>query len=195
MGYQRVAVILAAGMVATLACSRAQQPSPTLAASPAATDEDAARRDSLARVEGARRDSIAAAERERASREQRMRDEATRRENALLAEPVHFDYDQWSLTQESRDRLGAKAAILIQRPTLRLRITGHADERGSDEYNLALGQQRAAAVRRYLVELGVPEQRLVATSLGEERPVCVVPEESCWRQNRHAGFEWLAESD
>lgn len=78
--------------------------------------------------------------------------------------------------------------VLRGDPTYRLRIEGHADERGSDEYNLALAMRRAAAVQRYLANGGIESSRLEAVSLGEERPVCVEPAEGCWQRNRRAEF-------
>jgi len=73
-----------------------------------------------------------------------------------------------------------------------IRISGHADERGSSEYNLALGQRRAAAAKRYLVERGVAESRVETTSFGEERPACTSADESCYAQNRRDEFEITA---
>src|SRR5205085_8260029 len=80
--------------------------------------------------------------------------------------------------------LDRKARILSANPQLRIRIEGNADERGSDEYNLALGMRRAAAVRRYLADHGVATDRIAATSNGEERPVCGGHDESCLGENR-----------
>ena len=73
-----------------------------------------------------------------------------------------------------------------------MRIAGHADERGSTEYNLALGTQRAAQAKRYLVERGVAAARIETTSFGEERPVCTENTEACWAQNRRDEFEITA---
>jgi peptidoglycan-associated lipoprotein len=141
----------------------------------------------MARAEGARRDSLAREERLRAEREQRI--QAAR---ATLLEPIYFDYDRADLSDESKSGLQAKLPILTNSPDVKLRITGHADERGSDEYNLALGQSRAATALRYLVDHGIDRSRLDLTSYGEERPVCTEPNEGRWSRNRRAGFELIA---
>jgi peptidoglycan-associated lipoprotein len=99
---------------------------------------------------------------------------------------VYFDYDESSLIDEARDKLARNADLLKSSPQLMVTIEGHADERGTNEYNLALGERRANAVRDYLSSLGVAANRLRTISYGEERPVCTQSEESCWSQNRRA---------
>ncbi|HXU44355.1 MAG TPA: peptidoglycan-associated lipoprotein Pal [Thermoanaerobaculia bacterium] len=101
-----------------------------------------------------------------------------------FAENVYFDYDESALSDESRDRLSRNADLLKGAPQLQLLIEGHADERGTNEFNLALGERRANAVKDYLASLGVADARLRTLSYGEERPVCTESEESCWSQNR-----------
>ncbi|MEP7343824.1 MAG: OmpA family protein [Gemmatimonadaceae bacterium] len=176
-------------LFALAACSTKQpstppQPSPVPATD--SPDRDAARRDSIARAEAereaARLDALARAERERRVNEAR----------ATILQLVHFDYDRADLSAESQRTLDAKLGILKDTPELRLRITGHTDERGSDEYNLALGQRRAASVKRYLVEYGITPNRLDIVSKGEESPLCNESDDSCWRQNRRAEFEITA---
>ena len=102
-------------------------------------------------------------------------DEARRREEIekmrrVLEEMVFFDYDRSELRDDAQMILNAKVAILKSRPDLRLRIEGHADERGSVEYNLALSLRRANRVREYLVDVGLAASRLDVAALGEERP-------------------------
>ena len=99
---------------------------------------------------------------------------------------VYFQYDEDSLSDESRERLARNAELLRSQPQFQITIEGHADERGTNEYNLALGERRANAVRDYLGSLGVGADRLRTLSYGEERPVCTEVEESCWSQNRRA---------
>ena len=111
--------------------------------------------------------------------------------NMLIA-VVHFDLDQADLRSDATAALDAKIPILQANPTVTLRIAGHTDERGSDEYNLALGQRRAAAAKRYLVEHGIAESRLETISYGEERPVAQGHDEDAWAQNRRAEFEITA---
>src|SRR5262245_13165552 len=99
---------------------------------------------------------------------------------------VYFDYDESTLTDDTRDKLSRNADLLKSRPEFSVTIEGHADERGTNEYNLALGERRANAVRDYLSSLGVAADRMRTISYGEERPVCTQNEESCWSQNRRA---------
>ena len=99
---------------------------------------------------------------------------------------IYFDYDESTLTDDTRDKLSRNADLLKSQPQFSVTIEGHADERGTNEYNLALGERRANAVRDYLGSLGVSASRLRTLSYGEERPVCTQTEESCWSQNRRA---------
>lgn len=156
--------------------------------------------DSIAR-ERARQDSIRmaneAAARERARQDSiRLANEAAERELAsmrtALTASIRFDYDQDELRDDARATLEAKLPILNANPGLRLRIAGHADERGSEEYNLALGQKRAASVQRWFSVRGVSADRFELVSYGEERPVCTESDESCYAQNRRAEFEVTA---
>lgn len=107
------------------------------------------------------------------------------RRQGLLGD-VYFDYDRAELSSETRDRLARNARFLTEHSQFRLTIEGHCDERGTSEYNLALGERRAAAVREYLSSLGVSSDRLTTLSYGKERPVCTEGDESCWRLNRRA---------
>lgn len=126
-------------------------------------------------------------------------DEAARgalaRVRATLAEKVFFDYDQSTLSDEARASLDRKLPILRANAGLRLRISGHADERGSDEYNIALGQRRAVAVKRYLMDQGIDGGRLDIVSLGEEQPAVQGMSEDAFAQNRRAEFEITAGGD
>lgn len=105
---------------------------------------------------------------------------------------VHFDYDQAEIRAEDRAVLDRKAQILGANSGLRLTVSGHADERGSDEYNLALGNRRAAAAKTYLVNKGVDASRLGVVSYGEEKPLDSGHDESAWAQNRRAEFDATA---
>ena len=105
---------------------------------------------------------------------------------------VYFHYDRADLTDAARTTLQTSAGLLKQwvqwAPALRVTIEGHADNRGTNEYNLALGERRAASVRDYLVSLGVSNDVLSIVSKGEEQPVCTEDTESCWEQNRRGVF-------
>ena len=101
---------------------------------------------------------------------------------------VFFATDSYGLTPDARDTLAADAAWLGKHPTIKILIEGHCDERNTREYNLALGQRRADAVRDYLVFLGVPASRIQTISYGEERPFAFGHNEAAWRLNRRAHF-------
>ncbi|MDP9422406.1 MAG: peptidoglycan-associated lipoprotein Pal [Pseudomonadota bacterium] len=102
------------------------------------------------------------------------------------SDTVYFGTDEYSLDQATQVTLAAQARWLIATPNVRASIEGHADERGTREYNQALGERRANAVRDYLVAQGVPTSRLVVTSWGKERPVAQGSNEEAWAQNRRA---------
>jgi peptidoglycan-associated lipoprotein len=101
---------------------------------------------------------------------------------------AYFDYDSAELRPDARQAIQKDAAFFKQYPTMRITIEGHCDERGSTEYNLALGQRRANAVMQYLVSLGIPESRLNATSWGKEKPFCMEATEACYAKNRRGHF-------
>lgn len=101
-----------------------------------------------------------------------------------FAADIYFNYDEASLSDEARQRLARNADLLRGQPNFTLTIEGHCDERGTNEYNLALGERRANAARDYLSSLGVGGDRMRTISYGEERPACTESDESCWSQNR-----------
>lgn len=101
---------------------------------------------------------------------------------------VYFGYDDSTLDEDARRTLADVRELLASAPALTVRIEGHTDERGSEEYNLALGMRRAAAVRRFLQGQGIAGARLSIVSLGEERPAMPGSEESAWSRNRRAVF-------
>ena len=117
--------------------------------------------------------------------------EAARKGQAPAPSPlkdIYFEYDKYDLKTEARDTLKANTDWLKKNASARLEIEGHADERGTNEYNLALGAKRAQAARDYLVTLGVSKERLSTISYGEELPVCKEQNEGCWQKNRRARF-------
>lgn len=101
---------------------------------------------------------------------------------------AYFDYDSAAIRPDAREALQKTADFLKNYPNVRVTIEGHCDDRGSTEYNLALGQRRANAVKEYLVSLGVPADRLNTTSWGKEKPFCTEDNEACWAQNRRGHF-------
>lgn len=108
------------------------------------------------------------------------------REKGLLGD-VYFDYDRSELRADARDRLAANARFLAEYPQFVVTVEGHCDERGTAEYNLALGQRRARTALDYVGGLA-DASRLQAVSYGRERPVCSESDESCWWKNRRAAF-------
>jgi peptidoglycan-associated lipoprotein len=99
-----------------------------------------------------------------------------------------FDYDRDEIRPDGTVALQKDATWLRRWPSTKVLIEGHADERGTAEYNLALGERRASAVKRYLVDLGIPAERLATVSYGKERPFCTGETEQCWQQNRRGHF-------
>lgn len=99
---------------------------------------------------------------------------------------VFFDYDKYDIKPEFQDLVAAHGKLLAANPQLKILLQGNADERGSREYNLALGQKRAEAVKKAMQLLGARESQIEAVSLGEEKPVCTQSVEDCWWRNRRA---------
>ncbi len=168
--------------------------------------------DSIAR-EQARRDSIAAAQaradsiRRAQEEEERIRRQHTadsiaalRRETEevrqMIARMVHFDFDKYAIRPgEDTQVLEQKLAVLQANPNLQLEITGHCDERGTDEYNMALGMRRSNASKQFLVDRGIAESRITVRSRGEEVPLDPGHDETAWAQNRRSEFRVTAGGD
>ena len=106
----------------------------------------------------------------------------------VMEEDIYFDFDKSTLTPAAQDNLMKKAAWLRANPNVAVTIEGHCDERGTNEYNLALGDRRADSAKAFLVDLGIAASRLTTVSYGEERPVCSQHDEECWSKNRRANF-------
>ena len=104
-------------------------------------------------------------------------------------EPIHFDFDQYVLTDTAKSTLVNNAGLLRSAPAVKILIEGHCDERGSDEYNLALGEKRALATKNYLVSLGVVVERMSTISYGEEMPIDPAHDKAAWAKNRRANFK------
>ena len=118
--------------------------------------------------------------------------EAAERETAILQElripDIHFDYNEYRLKQESREILQAAAPVYLKYPTTTLVIEGHTDERGTAEYNLALGQRRADEAAQFLIHLGIAKERIRTISYGKERPLDPGQDETAWARNRRVRF-------
>jgi peptidoglycan-associated lipoprotein len=101
---------------------------------------------------------------------------------------AYFDFDKADVRTDARDALSQTAQFLRSYPQVKVVVEGHCDERGSTEYNLALGDRRAAAAKQFLVSLGIPADRMETVSYGKEKPFCSASTEECWQQNRRAHF-------
>lgn len=106
---------------------------------------------------------------------------------------IYFDFDRYEIRPDAVPTLKKVAQILQRHPQLRLIIEGHCDERGTNEYNFALGQRRANSAKQYLVSLGVASTRIDIVSYGEEKPLCTEQNEACWQRNRRAHFVFIEE--
>ena len=132
-----------------------------------------------------------AAIREEELKEDQLRTESERFQSAremFENEDILFEFDSASLSAEAQEILRAKAAWLRENPRAQVMIEGHCDERGTNEYNLALGDRRAFSSKSFLVDLGIADSRLTTISYGEERPVDSRATEDAWTQNRRAHF-------
>ncbi|HEY7896631.1 MAG TPA: peptidoglycan-associated lipoprotein Pal [Gemmatimonadaceae bacterium] len=114
---------------------------------------------------------------------------------STIEERIHFEFDKADIQADDKAVLDAKLPILRANPNMRIRIEGNCDDRGSEEYNLALGQRRAAAAKRYLTDFGVDAGRIDIISYGHEKPMCTQDAEDCWSQNRRDEFVIIAGGD
>ncbi|HYS22156.1 MAG TPA: peptidoglycan-associated lipoprotein Pal [Gemmatimonadales bacterium] len=200
----RLDLLVVAGLVAAAAaaCGGGAPPVTTPAPTPNADSiaAERAKQDSLAR-EQARQDSIRAAQEAERIARQRAADSAaaagatTTEVKTMLATMIHFDFDKSDIKSNDAGTLDQKVAILQANPALRIRISGHCDERGSAEYNLALGNRRGNKAKEYLVQHGIDAGRIETVSYGEERPIAQGHDETAWSQNRRDEFEVLAGGD
>lgn len=110
-----------------------------------------------------------------------------KKETGFTLEDIYFDYDRYNIKGEERIKVTRLSDWMIQKG-IGIVIEGHCDERGTKEYNLALGDRRASSVRDFLISSGVPSSRIETVSYGEEKPQCMASAESCWWKNRRAHF-------
>ena len=109
-----------------------------------------------------------------------------------LLKDIHFDFDKYDIRPEDAEVLKANAALLMQYPKVKIQAEGHCDERGTNEYNLALGERRANSAKKYLISLGVSSDRISVISYGEEKPVDAGHNEEAWSKNRRGHFVILS---
>jgi peptidoglycan-associated lipoprotein len=105
---------------------------------------------------------------------------------AQTIKDIHFDYDKSDIREDAKPLLNQAADFLKQQSGVKINVEGHCDERGSEEYNLGLGDRRANSAKTYLVNLGVAADRINTVSFGKEKPLCTEHSEGCWQQNRRA---------
>jgi peptidoglycan-associated lipoprotein len=110
-----------------------------------------------------------------------------------LFEDIHFDFDRYDIRPDAKPILQKIASWLLKNTSAKILIEGHCDERGTNEYNLALGDRRAKAARDYLIALGIAANRIEMLSYGEEKPLCTEETDECWAKNRRAHFVILKE--
>ena len=201
----RAGRLVAAGALALLAaCSRNPQPVAVTPPSPTATDELRAQmhRDSM--LAAARADSVARAQKAAESHADSVRAAVMREtvdsakdvtntgldaaDAAMMAERVHFEYNKADLHSGDVELLQRKLGILQAHPQLAVQVAGNCDERGSDEYNMALGERRAAAAKRWLTAHGVADSRITIMSYGKERPLDSGHDEGAYAKNRRDDF-------
>jgi len=187
-------VVAASSIVWVVACHHsappAATPTPVARVNQDSINRANAMRDSIARADAARRLAAARADSIRRANEARAAELTGAR--AALTQPIHFDFDASEILAADKPVLDRKAGVLGANRPIRIRIEGNTDERGSDEYNLALGMRRASAAKLYLTQHGIDASRIETVSYGEERPVCQEHDESCWARNRRAEFAVLA---
>jgi len=194
---KKITALAVAVALATVACAKRPVPlGPRVPAAETNTDSlDRLRADSIARADSLRRAEaarLAAQDSMRAERDREQRDAAALADaDRILAATVYFDYDQSTLTDAARALLTAKIPVLQSRTTTRIRITGHTDNRGSAEYNLALGLRRAAETKAFMVAKGIDAGRIDIFSMGAERPAVEGSGEDVWSKNRRAEFQVL----
>lgn len=190
-----LALGLGAAMVAGASCGGNPAPAPPPAPAVDTAAENQRIRDSINAANAAAQaeaDRIAAQRRnDSLAALARASDEV----KATLAAMIHFDLDKANIRTDDAGVLDQKVAILQANPDLHIRISGHCDERGSDEYNLALGNRRAQAAKQYLVSHGIDASRIETQSFGEEKPLVDGHDESAWSQNRRAEFEATSGGD
>jgi peptidoglycan-associated lipoprotein len=160
------------------ACTKSKissQPSTTASAE----DEARQRAEEEARQKALREESLSEQQ-----AQERMKSEQSMFEN----EDIYFEFDSIRLAPEAQEILTQKAAWLRKNPSARVTLEGHCDDRGTNEYNLALGEGRAQSARAFLIDLGIKESRLTSISYGEERPLATGQNEEAWARNRRAHF-------
>ncbi len=184
-------LVLAAFATVVLAAACRPEPPPPVVPQPTGPTDEEIREQFV-------RDSIARAQREQRQRDRQAqleREQRAREARATLDEMVFFDYDESTLTSQTTATLRAKLEILRSCPSVRLRMEGHADERGTSEYNITLGSERAQSVSDFFTGFGLEAARFGTVSFGEEAPLAQGSNEASWARNRRVEFVITAGAD
>jgi peptidoglycan-associated lipoprotein len=184
-----IVLLVMPALIMTTGCSKKQvQPDVSLIGTDA-DQYDAARQRAMAEEEEARRKAL---EERRLMEEQGLMEEKSREDmlqrQQYMKEDIYFDFDQSVIRPDAQDVLRKKAEFLRENSGSSVIIEGHCDERGTSEYNLALGERRALAAKAFLMNMGISSSRLSTISYGEERPVDPGSNEEAWTRNRRAHF-------
>jgi peptidoglycan-associated lipoprotein len=184
-----IVLLVMPALIMTTGCSKKQvQPDVSLIGTDA-DQYDAARQRAMAEEEEARRKAL---EERRLMEEQGLMEEKSREDMSqrqqYMEEDIYFDFDQSVIRPDAQDVLRKKAEFLRENSGSSVIIEGHCDERGTSEYNLALGERRALAAKAFLMNMGISSSRLSTISYGEERPVDPGSNEEAWARNRRAHF-------
>ena len=184
-------LVIVPGLLFTGACAKKTVKSDTEMTQ--TTDDQAAMEAKDAEAKAAEAARQAEMERQRQMEEQRLAEEEAKRQmmaarNMFMSENIYFDFDRSNLLPAAQEVLKRKAAWMISNPDASVIIEGHCDERGTEAYNLALGERRAESAKAFLVDLGIDPARLATISYGEERPVAMGSNEEAWAKNRRDEF-------
>jgi peptidoglycan-associated lipoprotein len=167
--------------------SSAPEPQPQIVEkAPAKSAEDMAAEKAAEEKRAA--EAAAAAEAARKAEEERAAQERAAKEKTTGLQPIYFDFDKSFIRDDAKAAMKANADYLKANPKVKVRIEGNCDERGTIEYNQALGQRRAASAKKYLTDMGISAKRISLISYGKEKPICNQSTEDCWQKNRRDDF-------
>ncbi len=178
-----VLAFMALAVFSFTACTKSKISS-TPSSTTSAEEEARKRAEEEARREALREESL----REESLSEQQAKERMESERSLFENEDIYYEFDSIRLSPEAQEILSQKAAWLRENPGVRVTIEGHCDDRGTNEYNLALGEGRAQSARDYLVDLGIKASRINVISYGEERPIDKGQNEDAWARNRRAHF-------
>lgn len=192
LGFSLVVLLVFCGVISLVSCAKKAVQSDEYQLEEAEsqmTDSDAEESDQQA-LEKQRFEEKRLEEERLAAEEARLQEEreAMAAKEMFVSKDIRFEFDSAVIVAEAQPILQEKAAWMNDNPDVLVIVEGHCDERGTEAYNLALGERRASAAKNYLIDLGIDPERLVSISYGEERPVDPMQTEAAWAKNRRAHF-------